>query len=197
MFGVEPSHAARSAAAVFRQEGQKQILELGSGQGRDTLFLLQSGFEVWALDYSAAGLEELRRKAERWGLDDSLQTARHDVRQPLPFAADTFDGCFSHMLFCMALTIGELETLSAEIRRVLKPGGLNLYTARNTQDPDYATGIHRGEDLWELDGGFIVHFFSREKVERLATGYRICDVEAFEEGGLPKRLWLVTERKES
>lgn len=100
------------------------------------------------------------------------------------------------MLYCMALTTVEWEALAAEIRRVLKSGGLNLYTARNTQDADYAAGIPRGEDLRELDGGFIVHFFSREKVERLAAGYKLASVEAFEEGGLPKRLWLVTQRKE-
>jgi tRNA G46 methylase TrmB len=43
MFGVEPSWAARQAAALFGEEGQKKILELGSGQGRDTRFFLQKG----------------------------------------------------------------------------------------------------------------------------------------------------------
>jgi SAM-dependent methyltransferase len=197
MFGVEPSHAARQAAALFRQEGRKKILELGSGQGRDTVFFLQSGFEVFALDYSEPGLEELRRKAAQLGLSHALQTLWHDVRQRLPFEANAFDGCFSHMLYCMALTTVELDTLSQEIRRVLKPEGPNVYTARNTEDAQYARCLDRGEDLRELDGGFIVHFFSREKVERLAQGYTLSSVEAFEEGGHPRRLWLVIQRKKN
>jgi SAM-dependent methyltransferase len=98
------------------------------------------------------------------------------------------------MLFCMALTTTELEALSREIRRVLRPGGLNVYTARNTNDPEFASGIHRGEDLYE-DGGFILHFFNREKVQRLADGYELVDLEEFEEGSLPKRLFLVTLRR--
>ena len=37
MFGVEPSYSAQRAAALFQREGKLRILELGSGQGRDTL----------------------------------------------------------------------------------------------------------------------------------------------------------------
>jgi tRNA G46 methylase TrmB len=44
MFGVEPSYAARRAAALFQREGKRRILELGSGQGRDRLFFVRNGF---------------------------------------------------------------------------------------------------------------------------------------------------------
>jgi hypothetical protein len=37
MFGVEPSFAARRALSLCQREGKRKILELGSGQGRDTL----------------------------------------------------------------------------------------------------------------------------------------------------------------
>jgi len=82
-----------------------------------------------------------------------------------------------------------------QIRRILKPAGLNFYTVRNTTDAYYWTGIHRGYDLWEIGGGFIVHFFSREKVEQLAKGYEIIEIETFEEGDLLEKLYAVTLRK--
>jgi hypothetical protein len=97
----------------------------------------------------------------------------------------------------MALTTTEMEFLSGEIFRVLKPAGFNVYRVRNTNDPDYRTGIYRGEDMYELEGGFIVHFFSRERVERLAQNYELLRVEEFDEGGLPKRLFLVTLLKKA
>jgi len=196
MFGVEPSYAARQAAARFQQEGCKRILELGSGQGRDTLFFLRNGCEVCALDYSGPGLEVVRRKAGEAGLAGGLKTVEHDVRQALPFGADAFEGCYSHMLFCMALTRRELAGLAREVWRVLRPGGVCVYTVRNEEDPDYGTGVHRGEGLYEIEGGFVVHFFDRGLVERLTPGYNVCSVEAFEETELPKRLWLITQRKE-
>ena len=45
MFGIEPSDPARKAAEIFKKEGKAKILELGSGQGRDTLFLARNGFQ--------------------------------------------------------------------------------------------------------------------------------------------------------
>ena len=44
-------------------------------------------------------------------------------------------------------------------------------------------------------GGFIVHFFDKEKVERMAKGYEILSVDPFEEGKLPRKLFRVTLRK--
>jgi SAM-dependent methyltransferase len=195
MFGKEPSYPARRAVEVFGKGGTKRILELGSGQGRDTLFFARQGFQAYALDYSDEGLDAIQKKADAIGLSASLTTVRHDVRQRLAFDDNFFDGCYSHMLYCMALTTPELEFLSQEVRRVLKPAGLNIYTVRHTADPHYRTGIDRGDDMWEIGGGFIVHFFSREKVEHLAKGYEIVSVEEFEETDLPKKLFLVTLKK--
>ncbi|MDI9559150.1 MAG: class I SAM-dependent methyltransferase [Pseudomonadota bacterium] len=196
MFGTEPSYPARKAADLLKKEGKQKILELGSGQGRDTLFFARNDFQIYALDYSQEGVDAIRVKADILGFANSVMAFQHDVRHHLPFDDDFFEGCYSHMLYCMALTTSELEFLSKEILRVLKPGGLNIYTVRNTTDAHFQTGINRGENMWEIGGGFIVHFFSKEKIEHLAKGYEIVNVEEFEEGDLPKKLFLVTLRKE-
>jgi SAM-dependent methyltransferase len=194
MFGSEPSHPARAAAEIFEREGKTGMLELGGGQGRDTLFFARAGFHVHVLDYSDSAVDVITEKARQLGLMESITALRHDIREPLPFGDESFDCCYSHMLYCMAMTTTELEFLSAEVRRVLRPNGLQVYTVRHTRDPDYGTGIHRGEDLYEV-GGFIVHFFNREMVERLAKGYEILNAEAFEEGKLPRKLFRVSLRK--
>jgi hypothetical protein len=48
--------------------------------------------------------------------------------------------------------------------------------------------------MYEVSG-FIVHFFSREDVERLAEGYEIVSVDEFEEGELLRKPFRVTIRK--
>ena len=57
----------------------------------------------------------------------------------------------------------KVELLSQEILRVLKPGGLNIFTVRHTGDPHFGTGIHRGEEMYKVSG-FIVNLFDRAKV---------------------------------
>ena len=194
MFGRDPSEPARRSAAEFTAAGVRRVLELGGGQGRDSLFFAASGFDVHVLDYAQTGVETILRKAAQAGLTGRLTAEQHDVRRPLPVPDGSFDACYSHMLFCMALTTVELDALSREILRTLRPGGLCVYTVRNASDPDFGRGIHRGEDLYE-DKGFIVHFFDRAKVERLSSGYEMVSIDEFEEGKLPRRLYRVTLRK--
>ena len=194
MFGVAPSAPGRAAVALFEQEGLRRVLELGSGQGRDTLFFAQSGLKVVAVDYSESGLAAIRRRADAQEIAGGATAVRHDVREPLPFAPQAFDAVYSHMLYCMALTSDELERLSAEVLRVLRPGGINVYTVRHVGDSHYGAGVHRGEGMYEV-GGFVVHFFTRELVQRLAHGFEILGIEEFEEGGLPRKLFRVTLRK--
>lgn len=194
MFGRDASEAARRSVAEFQAAGVRRLLELGGGQGRDSLFFAANGFAVHVIDYAQPGVDSILQKARQAGVAGRVTAARHDVRQRLPVADGTFDACYSHMLFCMALTTSELEALSREIARVLRPGGLCVYTVRNTSDPDHGRGIARGEDLYE-SGGFIVHFFDRAKVERLARGFEVVTVDEFEEGKLPRRLSRVVMRK--
>ena len=98
------------------------------------------------------------------------------------------------MLYCMALTNSDLKNLNNEILRVLTSQGLNIYTVRHTNDGDYKNGVHIGEDLYENDG-FIVHYFSEEKVKQLSNGFENLIIEKFEEGNFPRKLFFVINKK--
>ena len=42
---------------------------------------------------------------------------------------------------------------------------------------------------------FIVHFFSKDKINQLSKGFEILDIEKFEEGEFPRKLFRVTLKK--
>ncbi len=180
-FGAEPSELGLRAAAALAEHGARRILELGCGQGRDTLLLLERGFEVTALDYAEAGLQQLRETAKARGLETRLTLGTCDVREGLPFADQAFDGCFSHMSFTMQFTERELARIFAEVLRLLAPGGLNIYSVRNDHDVHYGKGTPMGEDMWQNPLGFVVHFFSEGKIRRLAAGYDCLRIAEFED----------------
>ncbi|TDU74700.1 class I SAM-dependent methyltransferase [Streptomyces sp. KS 21] len=137
MYGEEPSDPAVRAAAVFRTVGARKVLELGAGHGRDALYFARQGFSVLATDFSPAGLEQLREAAAAQDVAGRVTTAVHDVREPLPLANTSVDAVFAHMLLCMALSTQEIHALVAEVRRVLRPGGVFVYTVRHTGDAHY------------------------------------------------------------
>ena len=194
MFGLEPSYSAKKALDIFKENKLSNVIELGAGLGRDSIYLGKNSINLTALDYSENGLKILDQKIKNENLSSSISTLKFDIRDNLPFENNSIDACYSHMLYCMAFTFDELIKLNNEIKRVLKPGGVNIYTARNTDDGDYKKGIHRGEDLYEIDG-FIIHFFSKKTIQNLMNGYKNLLIEYFEEGSFPRKLFFVCNKK--
>ena len=194
MFGLEPSKAAIKALNTFKEQNITKIIELGAGLGRDTIFFAQNSIYVEALDYSSLAIKVINQKTKKNNLSNYISTKIFDIRERLPFKDNSVEACFSHMLYCMALTETDLEKLNNEICRILKPNGLNIYTVRHTNDGDYKKGIHRGEDLYENDG-FIVHFFSEDKVKSLLKGFKNVNIEFFEEGSFPRKLFYIFNKK--
>mgnify|MGYP005734997395 FL=1 len=194
MFGLEPSISAKKALNFFKEKKINNIIELGAGLGRDSIFFAKNNIKIQALDYSSSGIEIINHKIKKDNLSNYISTKLFDVREKLPFKDNSVDACYSHMLYCMALTTKDLEKLNNEIHRILKPNGLNIYTVRHTNDGDYKNGKHIGEDLYENDG-FIVHYFSEEKVNSLLNGFKNITLEKFEEGTFPRKLYFIVNEK--
>ena len=194
MFGLEPSYPAKKALKIFEENNITKIIELGAGLGRDTIFFAQNSIYVEALDYSPFALNKINKKAKELNLTKFIKTSLYDIREKLPFDDEEFQGCFSHMLYCMALSNANIENLNCEVHRVIKNNGINIYTVRHTDDGDYKRGTHRGEDLYENDG-FIVHFFSKEKIKKLSKVFDNFEIQNFEEGKFPRRLFFVQNKK--
>ncbi len=194
MFGLTQSLSAEKSLKLFKEKKIDKIVEIGAGLGRDSIFFAKNSINTIALDYSLSGIKVINQKIKKNNLSNFISTKLFDVRKKLPFEDNSIEACYSHMLYCMAMTTKDLKKLNNEIHRILKPGGINIYTVRHTNDGDFKNGIHIGEDLYENDG-FIVHYFSEEKVSSLLNGFKNITLEKFEEGKFPRKLFFVVNKK--
>ena len=194
MFGFEPSYSAKKALEIFKKNNITNIIELGAGLGRDTIFFAQNGIYVHAIDYSLSATNIIKKRSKENNLDALIKVENYDIRKKLNCDNENFQACYSHMLFCMALTNQDLKDLNKEILRVLKKDGFNIYTVRNHTDGDFKKGTHRGEDMYEMNG-FIVHYFSENKIKSLLNGFTNISIENFDEGSFPRKLSLVINKK--
>jgi SAM-dependent methyltransferase len=194
MYGSAPSAPAVYAANLFKAAGAKRVLELAAGHGRDAVYFARQGFTVLAIDFSDVAIERIRRVAQAQSVAAQVSAIAHDMREPFPLENHAVDAVFAHMALCMALSTNEIHAIVNEVRRVMRPGGIFVYTVRHTGDAHYGAGNAYGDNIFE-HGGFAVHFFSRQLVDALAEGWTLNDVYAFEEGDLPRRLWRVTTTK--
>ena len=105
----------------------KNLLELGAGHGRDSIFFASNGIQVAALDYSNAGIEIILHKAKKEKKELQVNSITFDLRNALPFPNSYFDAVYSHMFLNMKFSKDELSFIISEIRRVLKDGGLIFF----------------------------------------------------------------------
>jgi SAM-dependent methyltransferase len=129
------------------------VLDLGSGPGANTWFLAREGFAVWAIDGSPSGIAQNRARLTAENLTADLHVGDFTMR--LPWAGATLDAVLDNASSC-ANPLRAITSCFAEVRRVLKPGGvfisLNLTdrTWVRCQSTDLSGG---GAGLSPVDGG--------------------------------------------
>ena len=111
MFGLEASEPAKKSLKIFQENNINTIIELGAGLGRDSIYFSINNLSVTSLDYSQSGINIINKKINKDKLKN-IKTKVFDIRQKLPFEDNSIDGCFSHMLYCMALSNQNLFNLS-------------------------------------------------------------------------------------
>ena len=67
---------------------------------------------------SQSAIKIINKKALEHKLLNFISTKIFDVREKLPFEDCSIEACFSHMLYCMALTESDLEELNKKIHNL-------------------------------------------------------------------------------
>ena len=95
----------------------KDVLELGSGTGKNTEWLAKNARHVTALDFS---LGMIARAHERLGPGNGVRFVQHDVCDPWPLESASVDLVVANLIL---EHVHDLEPVFFEAARVLRPGG--------------------------------------------------------------------------
>jgi SAM-dependent methyltransferase len=190
---LQPSEDILQEIAVkTRISGIRAYLELGAGHGRDTTFFASNDIEVDALDYYVIAVEILDKIVKEKRLP--IKSRIFDVKKQLPFRDRHFDALYSHTLLNMRFSLDELHFIFSEIKRVLKPKGLNLFSVRNHNDKSYRKGREIDKGIYDING-FQIRFSTEKEIKDLTTQEGIELVWIQEEYEEPVTLYLVASRK--
>jgi SAM-dependent methyltransferase len=101
-----------------------RVLDAGCGYGRNLVYLMRMGCEVFALDADAAGVDHVRRLSE--SLETGLASGNFRVGriEQMPFPDRFADVVIANSVLHFARDERHFRTMVDELWRVLRPGGM-------------------------------------------------------------------------
>lgn len=162
-----PNPFARRAWEFLEGTPAGTLLDVGCGDGRDSLFFAERGLRVTAVDFSESGLAVLREA------DPRIQAVLQDIRK-LDFPDASFDAVYAHLslhYFDDAVT----EAIFRNIHRMLRGGGLFFVKCKSLADPLFGKGEKVGENMYRTD--HVRHFFSPEYLREKLRDFAVVDLQ--------------------
>ncbi|SEC16960.1 class I SAM-dependent methyltransferase [Terriglobus roseus] len=101
-----------------------RVLDAGCGFGRNLVYLLRSGFEVFACDASIEAVAHTRALSAAVGATLPADNFRVAAIEKMPFPDDFADVVICNSVLHFAQDDDQFHAMLAELWRTLRPGGL-------------------------------------------------------------------------
>lgn len=101
-----------------------RVLDAGCGSGRNLVYLLQTGFEVYGADASAEAIAQTRALARMLAPSLPAENFRQELIEEMSWPAASFDVALSNAVLHFARDDDHFQAMLRAMWRVLRPGGL-------------------------------------------------------------------------
>lgn len=136
------------------------VLDLGCGNGNNTLYLREKRLPVIACDHSEVALQQVQQEIP------DVETMLVDISERLPFDNDSFDVVIADLSLHYFDEYTTVQIMH-EIKRVLRSGGHLFARVNSILDSNYGAGRgERLEDNYYFVDGYNKRFFSVEDAYR-------------------------------
>lgn len=170
-------------------ESRKNLhfLEMGCGAGPNLVWLAGKGIKISGVDISPIALNLARKNLEKSGFNDRVGSLVETSAASTPFEDKSFDGIIEACVF-QHLDKKERTAAFAEIRRLLKPGGVfvgymldaghTVFKAKQSEEVSDDPGtllLNDGSSKIHLTNLGLCHFFKRQELIDLFPGFTVVD----------------------
>ncbi len=160
---------ARETCERHLRSGES-ILDLGCGNGRDSLYFADHGLAVTGIDSAEVAIRELQGKS-------SAKFVCGDFVKLDGMADASFDSCYSRFTV-HAITEDQEKDLLKNVLRVLREGGQFFIEVRSVHDGIYGLGEAKEKDAYIYEGHYRRFIRLREFIDRLSdAGFDVVYAE--------------------
>ncbi len=162
-----PNLFAKRSYSLAKDKNFKTLLDLGSGDGRDSVYFLNKGYKVTAVDFSGSGIDKLKSLHNK-----NLAVFKKDIRE-INFPKNSFDIIYAH-LSLHYFNYKETAEIFKEIFKLLKKGGCVFVKCKSVEDFLFGKGVKLGENIYRK--GYTRHFFTKVYMRENLSDFKILKV---------------------
>jgi len=101
----------------------KDIIDVGCGSGRNIVYFLKNGYNIYGIDRDANAIDTVKQLSKQLAPDNPIENFRVAAVEDMPFAAASFDLAICSAVLHFANDAAHFDAMLRAIWNVLKPGG--------------------------------------------------------------------------
>ncbi len=101
----------------------KTVIDVGCGYGRNIVYFLRNGYEVFGVDQNPEAINEVKKLAKQLAPANPLENFRVALVEDIPVEDNMFDVVICSAVLHFANNKNHFDKMVRSIWRVLKPGG--------------------------------------------------------------------------
>ncbi|WP_122281490.1 class I SAM-dependent methyltransferase [Pseudomonas syringae] len=136
-----PAHALVELMKTYEFPAAR-ALDLGCGNGRNSLFLASLGMRVTALDFCPKAVALTLERVEEAGLSGSVDVVNQNLLDGIPGDDESYDLVMDAYSLCHFTRDEDQRRVVHEVARVLKPGGYFIKIHVDSSDVYYLERLH-------------------------------------------------------
>jgi len=175
-WGLKPEKGLKE---VLKHTPRGVALDIGAGEGRNSIFLAKNGFKVEAIDKIKGGLDKCEEIAKKYNLP--IKTKVVDIRK---FRFE--NNKYSLILSIVALDFlkfPEIQKVILKIKKSLKKGGVFYLLIFSIKDPLFKKCKQKQLRMVEKNTFYLPklktfqHFFEKKELLNLLNSFKIIKIE--------------------
>ncbi|QQS19603.1 methyltransferase domain-containing protein [Candidatus Saccharibacteria bacterium] len=183
-----------------------RAVDIGSGKGRNAVFLASLGYKVEALEYIELARKVTEQLAKSQGVAKDVTAKNIEIDMPWPYADDTFDIAIDSFSSIDIETKAGREMCRDEMLRTLKSGGYALVTVCSADDEwekeliRDSPGSEPNSTLWPQNGKFQKDY-TKDELRNFYSVFEVCELQTITKktyklnrDGTATNFWLVLRK---
>lgn len=155
---------------------EMKILDAGCGEGRNTVYFIQEGYQIFGIDPNELAIQYCRYQAKSLDPNYDMYRFLEGRLEEIPFHDLSFEAVICSAVLHFAKGVDNFWQMIDEIHRVLKPGGIFWFRMCTGFSKVLSDSEPLGEGKYHLPDGSERFVFTPEYVDKLlAKGFKFIE----------------------